>query len=210
MIPTREECLRLMGQYGMLENIIHHSLEVAKVALFLSVELNKKGQRIDLGLVEAASLLHDLTKTECLKTKEDHAQTGSQVLKSLGYERIGEVVAEHIQLSKVKDPSWISEKEVVNYADKRVQHDRIVSLQERFADLKDRYGKGKIAFQQMENLEKDTLEIEKKIFSILEINPDVLQHLPFENRTPDGSLSVGRGTFQTRTQKSGRKGSSTD
>ena len=34
MIPTKEECLRLMGEYGMLENIIAHSLEVAKVALF--------------------------------------------------------------------------------------------------------------------------------------------------------------------------------
>jgi uncharacterized protein len=195
VIPNKEECLRLMEQYGMLENIIHHSLKVAKLALFLSLELNKKGQRIDLGLVEAASLLHDLTKTECLKTKEDHAQTGSQVLKGMGYERVGEVVAEHIQLSKVKDPSWISEKEVVNYADKRVQHDRIVSLQERFADLKDRYGKGKIAYQQMEKLEKDTLEIEKKIFSILEINPEDLQHLPLENGTLGQSVDNERSSF---------------
>jgi uncharacterized protein len=195
MIPTREECLKLMEQYGMLENIVQHSLEVVKVALFLSVELNKKGQRIDLGLVEAASLLHDLTKTECLKTKQDHAQTGSQVLKGMGYEKVGEVVAEHIQLSKVKDPSWISETEVVNYADKRVQHDRIVSLRERFADLKDRYGKGKIAYQQMEKLEKDTLEIEKKIFSILEINPDDLQHLPLENGTLVRSVDNERSSF---------------
>jgi uncharacterized protein len=195
MIPTREECLRLMEQYGMLENIVQHSLEVEKVALFLSLELNKKGQRIDLGLVEAASLLHDLTKTECLKTKQDHAQTGSQVLKGMGYEKVGEVVAEHIQILKVKDPSWISETEVVNYADKRVQHDRIVSLRERFADLKDRYGKGKIAYQQMEKLEKDTLEIEKKIFSILEINPDDLQHLPLENGTLVRSVDNERNSF---------------
>ena len=192
MIPTREECLRLMEQYGMLENIVHHSLEVAKVALFLSFELNRKGQRIDLGLVEAASLLHDLTKTECLKTKEDNAQTGFQVLKGMGYERVGEVVAEHIQISKAKDSSWISEKEVVNYADKRVQHDRIVSLRERFADLKDRYGKDKIASHQMEKLEKDTLEIEKKIFSIIEINPDDLQHLPLENGTLGRSVGNER------------------
>ena len=37
MVPNRKECLRLMGQYGMLENIIAHSLEVAKVALFYLV-----------------------------------------------------------------------------------------------------------------------------------------------------------------------------
>ncbi len=131
MIPTRNECLRLMNQSGMLSHIIDHSIEVTKVALYLAMELNKKGQRIDLGLVEAASLLHDLTKSECLKTKEDHARAGSQLLKRMGYVRVGEVVAEHIQLSRKNDPSLITEiteEEIINYSDKRVQHDRIVSI----------------------------------------------------------------------------------
>ncbi len=187
MIPTREECLRLMGQYGMLDHIISHSIEVTKVALFLSSELNKKGQRIDLTLVEAASLLHDLTKTECLKSKEDHAVTGAQLLKGMGYERVGAVVAEHIQLSEGKDPSSVSEKEVVNYADKRVQHDRIVSLKERFSDLKDRYGKGQWTLGQLERLEKATLAVENKIFSILEIDPADLQRLQFVRPPSDQS-----------------------
>ena len=177
MVPTREECFRLISQYGMLDHIIHHSIEVAKVALFLSTELNKKGQRIDLFLVEAASLLHDLTKTECLQTREDHAQTGSKLLKEMGYERVSEVVAGHIQVSKEMDPSVVSEEEVVNYADKRVRHDRIVSLEERFNDLKDRYGENLKVSGEWRKLEQATFEIEAKIFSILEINPNDLQHL---------------------------------
>lgn len=177
MIPTRDECIRLMSQYGMPDHIINHSLEVAKIALFLAIELNKHGQRIDLALVEASSLLHDLTKTECFKTKEDHARTGSQLLKERGYERVGEVVAAHIQLSKEIDPSRVSEEEVVNYADKRVQHDRIVSLEERFKDLKARYGKGQRAIEKMEQLEKATFAIEQKIFFLLKINPEELQTL---------------------------------
>ena len=174
MIPTKEECLRLMGKYGMLENIAAHSLEVARVALFISIELNKKGQRIDLGLVEAASLLHDLTKTECLRTKEDHAQTGSQVLKGMGYERVGEVVAQHIWLCKEGDPSSVSEEEIVNYADKRVMHDRIVSLEERFTDLKERYGRIQRAMDYLERLRKEIYGIENKIFFILQIDPNDL------------------------------------
>jgi len=166
-----------MDQFRMLENIISHSIEVAKVALFLSTELNKKGQRIDCGLVEASSLLHDLTKAECLRTREDHAVTGAQVLKKMGYERVGEVVAEHIQLSEGKDPSGVSEEEIVNYSDKRVQHDRIVSLKERFSDLKDRYGKGNWTLNQLERLEKSTLEIENKIFEILKMDPEELRKL---------------------------------
>jgi len=194
MIPTREDCLRLMVQYGMLEHIIDHSIAVARVALFLSIELNRKGgQRIDLPLVESAALLHDLTKTECLRTKEDHALTGSRLLKGMGYERIGDVVAEHIHLSKEMDPSRISEEEVVNYADKRVQHDRIVSLEERFEDLKGRYGKSERALELLEGLRRATLEIERKIFSILEIDPDHLHdHLCEEGDVHMEGTSEGK------------------
>jgi len=177
IIPTREECLRLMEQYGMLEHIIHHSLEVARVALFLSLELNKKGQRIDLGLVEAASLLHDLAKTECLTTKEDHARAGCQLLKGMGYERVGEVVAQHIWLEKKEDPSAVSEEEIVNYADKRVMHDRIVPLEERFDDLIKRYGKHPNARDTLEQLQKEICDIENKIFIILQIDPKALASL---------------------------------
>jgi uncharacterized protein len=177
MIPTREECLSLMSRYGMLENIVSHSLEVAKVALFISVELNKKGQRIDLGLVEAASLLHDLAKTECLKTKDDHAQTGSQQLKRMGYERVGEVVAQHIWLGKEGDPSYVPEEEIVNYADKRVMHDRIVSLEERFNDLKARYGLDPKAMDYLDRLQKEIYRIENKILSILQIDPNDIQRV---------------------------------
>jgi len=177
MIPTREECLRLMGDFGMLENIMAHSIEVAKVALFISAELNKRGQGISLDLVEAASLLHDLTKTECLKTKEDHAKTGSQLLRGMGYERVGEVVAQHIWLGKEADPLTISEEEIVNYADKRVMHDRIVSLEERFNDLKDRYGRDQKAIDYLDRMEREIYGIEDKIFFILQIDPNDLLHL---------------------------------
>jgi putative nucleotidyltransferase with HDIG domain len=166
-----------MGEYGMLENIIAHSLEVAKVALFISTELNKRGQRISLNLVEAASLLHDLTKTECLKTKEDHAKTCSHLLKEIGYERVGEVVGQHIWLGKEGAPLFISEEEIVNYADKRVMHDHIVSLEERFSDLKDRYGRDQRAIDYLDRLEREIYGIEHKIFFILQIDPNELLHL---------------------------------
>jgi len=175
-IPSREECLKLMEQYGMLENITTHSLEVARIALLLSKELNKRGQQVDVDLGGAASFLHDLAKTECLRTREDHARSGYLLLKSIGYERIGEIVAQHIWISK-GDPHRVSEEEIVNYADKRIQHDRIVSLRERFIDLRNRYGRGPDAIGYLETLERGSLEIEKKIFSILEMDPRDLERL---------------------------------
>ncbi len=177
MIPTRGECLRLMDEHGMLSHIKDHSVQVTKVAVFIAVELNKRGQTIDLGLVEAASLLHDVAKTESFRTKEDHAVAGSLLLKSLGYETVGAVVAEHVRLAGDKNPLRVSAEEVVNYADKRVQHDRVVSLEERFRDLVDRYGKKEKASGQLEQLKKITMEIENKIFSILECSPAEIQNL---------------------------------
>jgi putative nucleotidyltransferase with HDIG domain len=166
-----------MEQHGVLEHIIQHSVKVARVALFLSSELNMKGQRIDLGLVEAASLLHDFAKAECLTTKEDHAQTGCRFLKEMGYQRVAEIVAQHIRLEKEGDPSVVSEEEIVNYADKRVMHDRIVSLEERFNDLMERYGKHPNGRRTLEQLKTEIRAIESKIFFILQIHPDDLQRL---------------------------------
>ena len=186
LIPTREECLSLMNQSEMLNHIIDHSIQVTRVALYLAIELNKRGQNLDLHLVEAASLLHDVTKSECLKTKEDHAQTASQLLKGLGYIRVGEIVAEHVHLTRQIDPLRVTEEEIVNYADKRVRHHRIVSLEERFGDLMDRYGKNERAVEQMEGLKRVTVEIENKIFYILEIDPDDILHLQ-----GDKKLSIG-------------------
>jgi uncharacterized protein len=188
LIPTREECLSLMSQSEMLSHIIDHSIQVTRVALYLAIELNKRGQNLDLHLVEAASLLHDVTKSECLKTREDHAQTASQLLKGMGYIRVGEIVAEHVHLTRQIDPLRVTEEEIVNYADKRVRHHRIVSLEERFCDLMDRYGKNERAVEQMELLKRVTVKIQNKIFSILEIDPGDILHLQVDRKLSMGDL----------------------
>jgi putative nucleotidyltransferase with HDIG domain len=177
IVPDRNECRMLMEQHGMLDNIVAHSLEVSKVALFLSEGLNQKGQRIDLRLVEAGALLHDIAKTGCLRTKEDHTQAGYRLLKQMGYERVGRIVGQHVWLDGEGDPFSVSEEEVVNYADKRVRHDQIVSLEERFVDLRQRYGKDDRSIAYLERMEKAILGVEAKIFQILGSDPHGLSCL---------------------------------
>jgi hypothetical protein len=91
---------------------------------------------------------------------------------------VGEVVAQHIWLFHDVNPLLVSEEEVVNYADKRVMHDRIVSLEERFNDLRDRYGRDQKGMDYLGRMERVIKEIEDKIFLILQINPNDLQILP--------------------------------
>lgn len=67
MIPTREECFELIRRYRMLPHIVQHSKLVAKVALLIARKLNSHGQNLDLALVEAGALLHDITKTMSIR-----------------------------------------------------------------------------------------------------------------------------------------------
>jgi putative nucleotidyltransferase with HDIG domain len=135
MIPTKEECLNLMKKYNMLENIVNHSLLVNSVALYLSEELNKRGENINLLKVQAGALLHDITKTRSIETGEDHAKAGSALLKILGYNSISEIVRQHVIINDTVNLPGVSEIEVVYYADKRVKHEEVVTLEERFDDL---------------------------------------------------------------------------
>ena len=54
--PTREECERLLDQYGTPEHVKGHCREVARTALTISKALNEKGAHLDLDLVLAAGL----------------------------------------------------------------------------------------------------------------------------------------------------------
>jgi hypothetical protein len=66
----------------------------------------------------------------------------------------------------------LEEREIINYADKRVMHDRIVSLTERVEDLIQRYG----ATEEIKNLIRQNagqaFAIERKISGCMAIDVD--------------------------------------
>jgi putative nucleotidyltransferase with HDIG domain len=183
MTPTLEECLNLMKKHNMLENIIHHSLLVNEVGLWLSEELNKTGENINLAKVQAGALLHDITKTKSITTGEDHARTGSELLEKLGFKSISEIVRQHVIADDAVNSPIISEIEIVNYADKRVLHNKVVTLKERFDDLRTRYGINQERVYLISQSKKRVIEVEKKIFSKLDVTPDALLSITVESHT---------------------------
>jgi uncharacterized protein len=134
-VPSVDQCYRLLAGCHVPDHIIQHSEMVCKVAVFLAEALNRQGENIDIPEVKAAALLHDITKMEGIKTGQDHAKTGQELIRNLGFKRIGQIVAEHIKLQEGRKSLSISEEELINYSDKRVMHTTIVTLSERFADL---------------------------------------------------------------------------
>ena len=170
---SRQDCLALMEAYGMWDNIVRHSLLVEQVAGVLTEVLLKAGENLDPLEVMAGALLHDITKTKSIQTRENHALTGQELLENLGYPRIGKIVGCHVQLPMtIFSQEVVSAEEIVHYADKRVLHDTIVSLSERFQDLVIRYGKTPDACSRLKALEDQTYRIEEKIFSRIDLLPE--------------------------------------
>jgi len=177
MIPSLEEAYFLLKKEKVPEHIIKHSEKVALVSLFIGCFLKETGEKLDLNLLVTGALLHDIKKYESILRGESHAILGDEFMKKLGYPRIGEIIKAHIYLEIVPSDVPITEEEIVHYADKRVMHDKIVTLKERFEDLKKRYGKNREAILRLENLEKLNYLIEKRIFEKLPFTPDKILEL---------------------------------
>ena len=171
-IPSREECDELIAKYSMLPNIVSHSQQVMRVSLAITDNL-KNGVSINRDLVMAAALLHDITKTISLKTREPHDQSGGELLRELGFARVGEIVQQHVILLDFDPKGRLEEREIINYADKRVLHDRIVSLAERVQDLIQRYGTTEEIKNLIQQNESQVIAIEKKIAGFIAIDLDI-------------------------------------
>jgi putative nucleotidyltransferase with HDIG domain len=167
-----------MEEFGMLPHIREHCFMVQAVARELGQALAAAGMPVHLPLIVAGALLHDLGKTPCLGTGEDHARFGAGVLAARGYPDVARVVAQHIHMEDLPAPGrLIREAEVVNYADKRVLHTRVVPLAERFADLKRRYGRTPEHLARISYYEERSRRLEERLFAPLSLTPDDLLRL---------------------------------
>ena len=158
----------------MPEHIVVHSIQVCRVAVCLADHLKLKGNHLNSQLLQAAALLHDITKNRSFKTAENHALTGGQQLTNLGYPEIGHLVRQHVRLDDYANPKALSEAVIVNYADKRVLHDRIVTLDERMRYIQERYGTEQQSEHRIRLLWDKTKVIEKQMFAVLPFDPDAL------------------------------------
>ncbi len=173
---SKNDCLQLMCNMSMPEHIVVHSIQVCRVVVCLADHLNSKGNHMDGQLLQAAALLHDITKSRSFETAENHAFTGGQQLTDLGYPEIGDLVRQHVWLDDYSDPKDISEAVIVNYSDKRVLHDRIVSLDERMRYIQERYGTEPQHKQRIQLLWEKTATLETHMFKLLPFAPAELNH----------------------------------
>lgn len=174
-VPSQAECAALWDKYCMLPNIREHSSQVALVASCLGALLEAEGVSLNRPQLLAGALLHDIAKTYTIKYGGSHAQLGAGwVVQETGNYQIAQMVYHHVHWPWALDientamlPSLL-----VLYADKRVKHDRIVTLEERFEDLMKRYGVNELAREYIRQSREQGLAVEKALSKRLGVSVD--------------------------------------
>lgn len=183
-IPNVDECLGLMKQYHMLSNIKDHSIVVAQVAEVITNGLIAAGHELSMDTVIAGALLHDIGKTACLGNDDDHAAKGFEICLAHDLNSIADIIAEHVILKNYSAEKNFAEKEIVYYADKRVNHDQVVSLEERLEYILERYGmNNEIRCRAIKKNYDRCRDLEKRMFSFLLFEPDNISDLVVAQRS---------------------------
>ena len=125
-IPTPNECQATLEEIKTPPNVTGHGRRVAEVAEKLSLRLNAAGLQLNVALVRAAALLHDVAKGQ-----PGHAEAGARILAELGFAEVGRVAGSHMDY-EFPEGAALDEAAIVYLADKLVQGNHIVPLAVRF------------------------------------------------------------------------------
>ncbi len=157
-IPSDEECEEILtGIFGVPGRVISHSRAVARVARFIASELNGRGHSLDMDLLNAAALLHDIARNE-----PDHAAAGGRIVRVMGFPDVAAVIESHMDI-EVYPENPIGPAEVLYLADKMTSEDRVVYLEERFCESWRKHGGNRGAVRRIEERYKNALFIKDKI-----------------------------------------------
>ena len=147
LVPREQDCHALWDKYHMLDNIREHSTGVAQVAAGMAELVQARGVPASREMAVAAGLLHDLAKTYTIRHKGNHAQLGAGwVMQETRNPLLAHAVLHHVHWpwedrleALVNDDTHFVTMAII-YADKRVMHHQFVSIEDRYADLLERYG----------------------------------------------------------------------
>ena len=131
--PTREECFRLLDEYGTPEHVRRHCSAVAQTAYSIASALNDNGHDLDLDLIMSAGLLHDIARVE-----ERHWDVAADFLENLGFREESEIIRVHMTYSPFSQINNVSETDMVCLGDRLVKENEYVGIDERIQYIIDK------------------------------------------------------------------------
>ncbi len=167
MIPTEDQCKQLWDKYHLPEAKRLHVSLVARVALFFATKF-----QVNISLLQAAALLHDIDKAIPRFPGEVHPDTAVRILREEGMGEVADIVKTH-SLHAMLDPaiapkSW--EEKLLYLADKMVKYD-IITVDERFKLWRDEQlsADAKAVLDKSYPLVK---KLEKEVMGLIGLNPE--------------------------------------
>lgn len=131
--PTADEGEAILARLGVPGHVANHGRAVAGVARRIAARLNLAGHKLDVDLVVAAALLHDLAKG-----RPDHPRRAARLLAAMGYPGVAAAVAVHHDFARAAADN-LDEAALLYLADKLVRGDTPVSLEQRIASAREQF-----------------------------------------------------------------------
>ncbi|WP_432737767.1 HD domain-containing protein [Maridesulfovibrio sp. FT414] len=170
-VPTSDECVRWWEEFSMLDNIRSHSALVADVAVRVAEMAVRSGVDVDVPTIRASALMHDIAKSYCIHHGGNHSQLGAAwTMRLTGNPAVAMGVLHHVFWPFDPDADKYFLPLVVSYADKRVMHDTLTTLDERFGDLKVRYGKTEKIIQRIHQTYEQALVLEERLGKLIGVD----------------------------------------
>ena len=164
-LPSREEAIRILRSVGCPRNVIRHCIRVADLALRIARACLETGLEVDLALVEAGALLHDVGRARARGIA--HAFVGAEMARELGLdERLVRLIARHtggVEPGAAEEMGWppgeygpeTLEEKIVAYADKLVEGRRILPFDEALRKLEEELGPGHPAVRNLARIHEE-------------------------------------------------------
>jgi molybdenum cofactor cytidylyltransferase len=159
--PSEEDCLKLLEDVKVNERVLLHSKEVARIALALAEHMNSMGCRVNLGLVMAAGLLHDIARE-----RPEHAKAGAEIVSGLGYGAVADIIAQHMDIDS-RAAEAPGEAAIVYLADKMVKENKAHPLEERLSESLARFADNKEAAENIRDRFNKAILIKKRVEEII-------------------------------------------
>lgn len=172
-IPSKRVVIGKIKELGLDKHILYHTLAVSRKAIKIGSEI--RSVPVDIKLVRIGAILHDIGRTRSHGL--DHAAYGADIIRDLGWsEDLARITETHIlgglKKSEAKDlnipirdymPRSIEEK-IVCLSDKYHIGSRKVSIEHRFKNWYNRFGKTELLLTARKRVERLELEIYRLMY----------------------------------------------
>jgi uncharacterized protein len=139
-LPSREQALKLLHENHCPPKVLAHCKAVAKLSVETAQACQKKGLKVDVNLVEAGALLHDLGRSKTHSV--DHVVAGAEIARAEGLPNsVIAIIERHvgggITAAEAREMGWPKgnyvpvtlEEKIVSYADKLVETSERVPIE---------------------------------------------------------------------------------